>query len=202
MNNIIFSLVDDTHRLGTELSPEELAAIGYVTVSWAQLEHLILDTTRGTATSAGLAVPEDSTALSLKKRLRALRKLVKEVVSEEVERARMIGLLDEIGSIEQSRNEITHGLWDWDPRDADKLKASSYREPYDFERPFDFEKLWKLGDRVGNINFRLAFPGGKEQAQAYLVESMMARGGHISRLGMQMLTGKKAFPALDDETED
>ncbi|HEX9789847.1 MAG TPA: hypothetical protein VGA60_04215 [Kiloniellales bacterium] len=190
MSTIIFSPKDKRHRLGTELSMLEFAAIGYVTVSWSQLEHLLLQSTAELADKANVPIPTDATAASFKKRIRALRKLAKEVITGPKTRQKFLNLLNKISGIEQSRHRITHGLWDWLPTDPDKLHASSFRPPYEFEEPFDHHKLVNLAKRIGELNFQLAYPKGEKQAMDDYARSAMQRGGHVSRLGMQLLTGK------------
>lgn len=190
MSTITLSLKDKRHRLGTELSMLEFAAIGYVTVSWAQLEHLLLQSTTELADKANVPIPADATATSFKKRIRALRKLAKEVITGPKTRQKFLNLLNKISDIQQGRHRITHGLWDWMPTDPDKLQASSFRPPYEFEEPFDHHKLVKLAEQIGEINFQLAYPKGKKQATDDLARSMVQRGGHVSRLWMQLATGK------------
>ncbi len=190
MASIMISLIDDRHRIETELSPRELSAIGFVTVSWAQLEHLMLQKTVELSDAANIEIPKDATALSFKKRIRALRALAKSALPDKDDLNKFLKILNRIGSIERSRNRITHGLWDWSPADPDKLKSSSFRPPYQFEEPFDHAKLIKLALYIGEVNFLLAYPGGEEQAQEAITEHMMQSGGHVSRLGMQLLTGK------------
>src|SRR5271166_1821299 len=77
MGRIVLSAEPGRHRLDTELERDELAAIGYVTVLWAHLEHVLLVKTMQLADHYGLQIPKDATALSVKKRLRAYRELIK-----------------------------------------------------------------------------------------------------------------------------
>ncbi len=190
MSTIIFLLKDKRHRLGTEISMPEFAAIGYVMVSWAQLEHLLLQKTAELADKVDVPIPTDATAMSFKKRIRALRKLAKETITGPKTRQKFLKLLTKISDIERGRHRITHGLWDWMPIDPDKIQASSFRPPYEFEEPFDYHKLIKLAERIGELNFQLAYPRGQKQAMNDVARSVMQRGGHVSRLGMQLLTGK------------
>lgn len=190
MTTILFSEKDGRHRLDTELSMRELAAIGFVMVSWAQLEHLLLQRTAELADKAKVPIPTDATALSFKKRLRALRALAKEALTCSTAQKKFLNLLTRIGGAERSRNRITHGLWDWTLSAPDKLRASSFRPPNKFEEPFDLKKLITLAERIGELNFQLAYPGGKDQAWEELIQSRTQRGWHVSRQGMQLLAGK------------
>ncbi len=148
MFTIILSPKDKRHRLGTEISMPEFAAIGYVTVSWAQLEHLLLQKTAELADKADVPIPTDATATSFKKRIRALRKLAKEAITGPKTRQKFLNLLTKISGIQRARHRITHGLWDWTLIDPDKLQVSSFRPPYEFEEPFDYHKLIKLAERT------------------------------------------------------
>ncbi len=186
MSAIIISLENDRHRIATELTEREIYAIGYVTVSWAHLEHLLIIKTMELAEKAKIPLPEDARALSFKKRRRVWRALIKKTVKWPRTRENLLNLATRIGSTERSRNRITHGLWGWDTADPRKLRVGSFRKPFKFEEPFDFEKLMKLGDRIGEINFQLTYPRGKNQA----IKMLAQRGGGVSRRGMLILTGK------------
>jgi hypothetical protein len=111
MAAFVRSLKNDRHRIDTELTQPELASIGYVTVLWAQLEHILLYETVKLAGQA--PPPQDTLSLSFKKRLRAWRALIKAKVNDEKQRARMLKTANSIGEIERSRHRITHGLWNW-----------------------------------------------------------------------------------------
>ena len=191
MSKIILSLKDDRHRVESELAEAEIYAIGYVTVAWAILEHNIFAATLGLTDRANIRLPEDATSLSFKKRLRAWRVVIRETAENEEERSRLIRLANRIGSIERSRHRITHGLWEWDLSKPDKLKGLSFRTPYHFEEPFDLNKLIKLGERVGEINFQLLYPGGKDQAWGELGEDLEQHGALVSREFALVLAGKE-----------
>ena len=191
MSRIIISLVNDRHRYESELAEPEIYAIGYVTVAWAMLEHLLLASTIELTDKANIPLPDDALALSFKKRCRAWRAVIKATVENEKERTKLIRLANRIGNAERTRNRITHGVWDWDPAKPDKLKGQSYRVPYEYEEPFDLNKLIKLGERVGEINFQLALPRGKDQAWEEMAQAAAQRGGFVSREFALRLAGKE-----------
>ena len=191
MPKFLISLIDDRHRFESDLTEAEIYAIGYMTVAWAILEHTILTITLDLADKANIPPPEDATSLSFKKRLRAWRAIIRETVENEEARSKLIKLANRIGSIERSRHRVTHGLWEWDFSKPDKLKGLSFRTPYHFEEPFDLNKLIRLGERIGEINFQLFYPGGKDQALEEMAEGAAQPGGLVSREFLLRLAGKE-----------
>jgi hypothetical protein len=195
MASIVFAPDAGPHRIDTELTQPELAAIGYVTVLWAELEHQLM--ARSVELAGTAKPPEEVVSLSFKKRLRAWRALIKANVSEEPKRSQLLSLATKIGGIERSRNRITHGLWGWEPQSADVLRATSFRVPFHFDEPFDFKKLIKIALRIGEVTFQLRFPDGEEQAWRMVIEDRMRRGGAVSRrFALEMLGKDPANPHL------
>lgn len=195
MAAIVFSTDGEAHRIDTELTQQELAAIGYVTVLWAELEHQLL--ARSVELSGPGEPPADVVSLSFKKRLRAWRALIKSNVPEEPKRLQLLSLATRIGSIERSRNRITHGLWGWEPRRADMLRATSFREPFHFDEPFDFAKLIKIAHRIGEATFQLRFPDGEDEAWLWVFNDRLRRGLPVNRqLALETIGRDPANPHL------
>jgi hypothetical protein len=182
MATVVISLTNkNDHRISTELSQPELAAIGRVTVVWAELEHELLSSTLDWAEAAGVALPPDTFSLSFKKRLRTARTLVKSTMNGGAEKDTLLALLTAVGGCERSRNRITHGLWDWVPDKPEATQATSYRPPHEFTEPFDFRKLIDLGRRIGKLCFQLRYPGGEDQFLEEASAEMQGRGVSGSR---------------------
>jgi hypothetical protein len=188
MAAFVRSLKNDRHRIDTELTQPELAAIGYVTVLWAELEHILLYETVKLAGQA--PPPQDALSLSFKKRLRAWRSLIKTNVNDKKRRTMMLKTANNIGEIERSRHRITHGLWDWLETDAASLRASSFRSPHDFAENFDFHKVIKIAHKIGEVSFRLRFPGGWDDAEHSVIEDHLRRGISVSRRFLLETMGK------------
>lgn len=190
MAKIAFSLTGGRHQLLSDLTEPEIYAIGYVTVNWAILEHLMLGETMALADRAKIPPPEDTTALSFKKRVRAWRSLIRKTVTPETTQKKMLNLVDRVSRIAVSRNRITHGLWDWELGKPEKLGSSSFRPMLEFEESFDLAKLIKIGDRISEINFQILYPLGKPQALQEIFEDATQRGGLVSREFLLAVTGK------------
>ena len=76
----------------------------------------------------------------------------------------MIRLIDQIANAEQDRHKVIHGMWEPDPKNPDRLNASSFRPKFEFEKNYDAGKLHDLASRIGRISFALEYPGGWDQA--------------------------------------
>ena len=189
------SLVDDRHTLEPDLEEEELAAIGYVTAQWAHLEHAILASTFVLSSKNGVALPKDATNLSFEKRLDAWRITIERFVTDEKEKARLLKLVSKAANLSASRHKLAHGLWAWDYSDPATLKAFSFRPKVDFEAHFNAEGIRQLGEKIGELNFALSFPGGKMDAWKSMAEHLnegtfVARSFLLS--GLSGLSGKHA----------
>jgi len=145
-----------------ELTERELAAIGLVTVQWGQLEHLILMTTLEFAEALkDEQASKEAAHFSMDRRLTLLKRLLKSpqfTNADEVKRMRDV--LHRIHRINVDRQKIAHGIWDWEYQDPYRMIASSKKPTHEFTEAFDFEKLIKLAERIGEINFELHYPGG------------------------------------------
>ena len=158
-----------------QLTEEEFAAIGRVTTQWAVLEHCLYSDTVALAEAAKAPLPEDATNLSFKRRLRAWRLLGEEVLLEPYRQKHMRNS-SRIANLEDDRHRITHGLWEWDLDNPEKLTAKSLRPGREFEKPFDLAKIVELSKRIAEINCRFLFPEGlKSMLAPYTDEN-----GHVA----------------------
>lgn len=153
-------------QIDCDLIPEELQAVGLITVQWAHLEHCLFVRTCEIAEELGGELPDDCLSLSFTRRLQAFRKLVVRLDFEG--RKKWERVADRIANAEGKRHKITHGLWVWDnSRDGDLVALSSFRPPNEFDAHVDVLQLTKLGSEIGELLFELSFPGG-------LMESLLA----------------------------
>jgi hypothetical protein len=185
------SLVDNRHRVEPDLEEEELAAIGYVTAQWAYLEHRILASTLALSHQSGAAPPKDAANLSFERRLAAWRETIERFVTDKKEKTRLLKLVSKAANLSTSRHKLAHGLWTWDYTDPRKLTAFSFRPTVGFEADFNAEGIRLLGQRIGKLNFELAFPGGKEDAYRSMAE-LASEGRGASRSALLELSGDKA----------
>jgi len=102
----------------------------------------------------------------------------------------LLKLVSRIANVQATRNRITHGLLDWEYATPDRVRASTFKPSFEFAEHFDFRKLLKLSDTIGEINFELTYPKGKTQAWKAVGEEMQAQGFSMSRDFALMITGK------------
>lgn len=195
---IFFNLEKDSgHRIETSLEEKELAAIGYVTVQWAYLEHIILTHTLRMAHQNNVPIPVGATSKSFEDRRNAWRKLIEESVTDATERTALLKIVSKIANLELKRHRLTHGLWGWDEEDPTTMRAYSFRPRVEFDVDFDFDGLMELGFRIGEMIFQLAFPGGKEQAYASMDDLPHEPDGsftYIDRSFLLSVMDKNAMP--------
>ena len=94
--------------IACDLVPDELQAIGLITVQWAHLEHCLYFRSCEIAAALRLAEPNDLRSLSFTRRLRAFRSLAKQL--PDAERKKWGSSSDRIANAEGTRHNITHGL--------------------------------------------------------------------------------------------
>jgi hypothetical protein len=172
----------------------EMFAIGMLTVQWAYLEHqLLADTAQMANRARWKELPSDATSLSFKRRLSAWRDTIQSTVKNSKKRARLLKLHDRIANAESLRHKITHGLWQWFPSSPDRLRAYSFRPQVAFQEDhLSFDKLIKLAQRIGQINYELAYPPTKaDRRKRHYRDFIRAAGGeYINRRFLLELMGR------------
>jgi hypothetical protein len=157
-----------------------------VTVSWAYLEHAILDDCTRMALLRNIKLPDDAFKVALKPRLRVWREMIIKYRRGKP-REQLLKVISRVENAQKSRNQITHGLWSWEYHSAERVTAKSYKPKFEFTEPFGFKKLMKLAETLGEINFELQYPRGEKQAMKVLA----ARGQSMSRNFVRAATGKR-----------
>lgn len=170
------------------LTEQECAAIGLVTAQWAFLEHLLLLHHVDLVTAANAEIPTDAFNLSFEKRLRAWRLSVEQYTQNDKEKERLLAIHSKISNAEDRRHKVTHGLWEWDRANPEKLTAHSFRPRVEFERKFDRASIIKLAMDIGSISFSIQYPGGA--AQFYELASENAPDSYVDRSWLLSLMEK------------
>jgi hypothetical protein len=173
---VTISLKGELHQLGPDLEQKELAAIGWVTAHWAILEHYLLHQSVEMAEARGVEPHQDTFNLSFARRFKAWLDEVR-LLPEGDRKIQLEKLSGKIANCEDRRHKTTHGLWAWDVTDPDQLKTFSHRPRVEFEISIDFDDLINLAQEIGEVNFVLAYPNGKEDFYA----EKAAEGGGFSR---------------------
>jgi hypothetical protein len=150
-------------HLQPDLTEKEVLTLGYVTCQWAFLEHALFVDTLERAARLKTPVPTDAKNTSFAHRLRAWRALTQRPRVRKAERERLSRLHNKIANLEKKRHQITHGLWSWDHKTPHKLTAYSFRPNVEFVAPLDADKIWQLGNRIGEVNFAFVYPAARLQ---------------------------------------
>jgi hypothetical protein len=173
---VTISLQGKLHQLGPDLDEKELAAIGWVTSHWAILEHYILYQSLEMVEARGGEADPDMFNFSFSRRSKAWLNEVRRLPDGK-RKSQLEKLAGKIANCEDRRHKTTHGLWAWDMGDPDKLKSFSERPRTEFEIAIDFEGLIKLAQEIGEVNFVLAYPNGKDD----FIAEKAAEGSSVSR---------------------
>ncbi|HMA51232.1 MAG TPA: hypothetical protein VKP60_15850, partial [Magnetospirillaceae bacterium] len=124
--------------------------------------------------------------------------LIKETAKNPEGQKEFLDLLTQISNLERSRNRITHGLWNWNLSDPVTSKVNSTRAPHTFQESFDFHKLIKVAHKIGEITFKLLYPGGEDQVHEEQMAQMdqgpiFSRHFALTAVGVD-LTSTHPFP--------
>jgi hypothetical protein len=169
-----------------DLFEREIYAIGFLTWQWSFLEHNILLSTEQFAKKLKLPIPSGASNFSFTRRLSAWRQMI-EKTRKSKRKGRLLKLVSKIANVESRRHKIIHGLWTWTYSNPEQATTFSFWPRSGNPEPFDFDKLLKLGELVGQINFEILYPGGKKQAFLALA----SQGSYVSRAATLMLMGKE-----------
>lgn len=184
--NVSLSLNGGLHQLGPDLEEKELAAIGWVTAHWAMLEHYLLYQSLEMATARGTEPNPDFINLSFARRFKAWLTEVRHLPDNQ-RKSELEKLSGKITNCENRRHQTTHGLWAWEIGDPEKLRTFSTRPKVEFDGRIDLDGLAKLAQEIGEINFVLVYPNGKEDVYKQRLEAT----GSISRCFLKAISPNK-----------
>ena len=168
------------HRIEPDLEQNELAAIGYVTAQWAFLEHAILASTVEIAQTNGVRIPVGASSKAFSKRLQAWQSMIKKFITNPSHQSVLLRTAGKAANLAGKRHKLAHALWSWDRPDPTALRAFSFRPNLEFDVDFDYDGLILLGDKIGEVNFDLVFPGGAEDAWKSVFESHADKDGYVN----------------------
>lgn len=179
-------LPDASFRLDFGLSDRETFLIGQIISQWGAMEHEIFLQTLLTFDrneKEGPGLPREMGTLQLT----TLLALWKERVVDHAtgERADVLRLqLDEISRLKNSRDALVHGMWRWSAGTLERISTVRVRKKQVITMHFTLDDLKDFSDRLGDINFRIRYPGGAEE----FAQARAEQGGAFSRRGLAILT--------------
>jgi hypothetical protein len=149
---------DQEWHLSLELTDEEYAALGRVSAQWAFLEHLIHWISERMLNALGethRAMNSDS----FRQRNRLFRELSDRLFSGDPNRDRLMGLIDEAGSLQGERQRLIHGLLDWDHANPEALLVSTRKNANGRPWRIAVADINRVADKIAVLNAKLhSFP--------------------------------------------
>lgn len=178
------------YTLNTQLSEREIYLIGSIVAQWGFLENDIFDQTLlSFAESETLPVAMNNAQFS------AVLQLWLERVVEQQDDARK-GVLKaqyaEIISLSKFRQAVVHSRWEWQPDRPKEITAVRVHKNSVKRVKFIADDLTDIAIRLGQVRFWIQYPGGTEDRAAEVATT----GGHISRLGWDLLAGRVPLDEL------
>lgn len=179
--------------LNTELSEREIFLIGSIVSQWGFLESDIFE-----QTLLSFEDDEDLPASMNNAQFSSVLKLWMERVAKKQDGARQAVLkaqYDEILYLSDFRQAVVHSRWDWRPDTPDEITAVRAHKKSVKRVKFTGDELADFSTRLGQVRYRIRYPGGLEDHATEL----SASGGYISRRGFELLFGRAKLPDLRDD---
>jgi len=160
-----------------DLSEYEMYAIGKMTASWGLLESQLLSIALELADHSHHSLPPDFvTNNSMSKTLKELKAITNSIVRPVEVKIFLESILKRVHRLKSQRHTLTHGMFSWDDKNPAKLKVQTRKRKQQSER-FDADKIDRLAEKIGELNFEIMYPRGEKQ---YLKERVEI-GHAISR---------------------
>ena len=180
----------------SELTDAEVYSVGDIFVLWACLEHEIFAQTLLTFEA------EISDAIDLPKEMNNMQftsvlDLWKSRVAEATTGPRGTVLREqyhEIVGLKDARDALAHGRWDWSPEAPHQVTTTRVKKSNLISSHFTTDFLHDMAVRLGEINFKVRFPGGLGE----LAETQIAEGGYMSRSAMTSMFNR---PETDSQPQ-
>ncbi len=174
------------YQLDAELTDREIHFIGEIFIYWASLEHEIFMQTLKTFVTEGKVghqLPKEMNNIQFS----GVLDLWKERVANKALSRRKKVLqrqYDEILKLRDARDALAHGMWHWSAEDLDRISTIRVKKREVITSHFSAKALRDIANRLGEINFKIRFPGGLTD----LARARANEGGYISRRAMAMFT--------------
>jgi hypothetical protein len=175
------------HLWDPQLSHNEVACIGMISVQWGAMEHEIFLQTLATfeqEVANGGELPREMNNLQFT----GVLNLWKERVANQAKGRRAKILIEqhsEILRLKDFRDALIHGMWHWSESDLGALFTTRVKKQDVITVKFSAADLIEFSTRLAEVNFKIRFPGGVID----LARARMSEGGYISRRAMAMFTG-------------
>lgn len=183
--------------LSNELSEREVYAIGLIVAQWGFIESEIFE-----QTLLSFGENEDLPAsMKTNAQFTEVLKLWLERVAEMQDTPKKDTLTAQyrkIISLSEFRQAVVHSRWEWRPDAPDEITAVRIHKQNIKRVKFTSDDLADFAISLGEILYSIRYPGGLQDR----AEEMAKLGGHISRLGWDLLSGRVTLDNLAKRGEN
>lgn len=172
-----------------QLSDREVHFIGTIFVQWGALEHEIFIQTLMTfgpreGESEVPALPKEMNNLQFSGVLSLWSERVAKTCRGRRGKA-LQAVYSEIVTLKDVRDALTHGMWHWTAENLGEIRTVRVKKRETITSHFSAESLGDIASRLGEINFKLRFPGGVGD----LVRHRIKDGSYMSRRALAAFSG-------------
>ena len=172
------------HLFAVDLSDKETLTIGKIVALWGSLEYEVFcQTLVSLDPTSPDELPKEMNNLQFTKVLDLWKLHVADKAADNRKDV-LQSVYKSICHYHKFRNDIVHGMWDWSQGKPDEITVLRVRKKEIHTTRFTAADLRSLASELGEINFRLRYPGGVEE----YTEAAAAEGSYMSRLGLCLMT--------------
>ncbi|MBZ0130477.1 MAG: hypothetical protein K8F59_15340 [Rhodobacteraceae bacterium] len=185
------------YTLDTELTEQETYLIGLIVSQWAFIEAEIFEKTIETFADDEAIPASMKTNAYFGEVLELWKKRVVEAQSA-ARKAKLTAQYERILSLNEFRQAVVHSRWEWKSDAPDEITAVRFHKKSIKRVKFTFDDLANFAVTLGEIRYSIRYPGGLQDR----AEELSELGGHVSRLGWELLSGRVTLDDLAKRDEN
>ena len=187
MNNESTDTNEIESGVETERSERELLSIGKIVALWGSLEHEIFCQTLRSFSGSEISQRRIPKAMNNMQFSQVLELWETRVVDKATGKRKEVlkKQCQGIRHYSDFRNALVHGMWDWSVAAPEKITAIRISKKEIRRTHFTADDLASLASALETINFRVKYPGGREEYAAVMSE----QGAYMSRRAVCTVTG-------------
>lgn len=185
------------YTLGTDLSERETYVIGSIVSQWGFIEFDIYEQTMSSFEDDEVIPASMKTNAQFSNVLKLWLARVVEVQGA-AKKAALTAQYQKILSLSEFRQAVVHSRWEWRPSAPEEITAVRVHKQSIKRVKFTFDDLFEFVTTLGEIRYSIRYPGGLQDH----ADEMAEIGGHISRQGWDLLSGRVTLDNLTKKDEN